>query len=96
MRLIDADALRDTFQMLADDDWNQATGTTWGYAFDEAADVVDTAPTIDPVKHGRWIVEDGCVCCSECGEPNMEWRYCPNCGAYMQEGEEDDMEEVTK
>ena len=34
-------------------------------------------------KKGEWIVQDGAVCCSECGEPNMEWNYCPNCGADM-------------
>lgn len=50
MRPIDGDALKDTFQMFADDDWNQTTGTTWGNAFAEAADVVDTAPPIDAVE----------------------------------------------
>ena len=47
-------------------------------------------PTIDPVKHGSWVLENGCVRCSECGEPNMEWNYCPNCGARM-DGEEKDV-----
>lgn len=56
---------------------------------DYAMEQIDSLSTIDPVKHGRWIISDGCVCCSECGEPNMEWNYCPNCGARM-EGEEDD------
>ena len=37
----------------------------------------------EPVRHGNWIVQDGCVQCSECGEPNMEWNYCPFCGAKM-------------
>lgn len=52
-------------------------------------DAIEALPTIDPVKHGRWVLENGCVRCSECGEPNMEWNYCPNCGADMR-GEEDD------
>ena len=39
----------------------------------------------DAVKQGRWIVQDGAVRCSECGEPNMEWNYCPVCGARMEE-----------
>lgn len=50
--------------------------------------VTDEMPTVSP-KQGRWIVQDGSVRCSECGEPNMEWNYCPNCGARM-EGEEDE------
>ena len=48
-------------------------------------------PTIDPVKHGKWMTEDGkTTVCSSCGDI---WgrtdfvlkylRYCPNCGAKM-------------
>jgi hypothetical protein len=40
-------------------------------------------------KHGRWIISNGNVCCSECGEPNMEWNFCPFCGARM-DGEEEE------
>lgn len=78
MRLIDADALIDWMdreQVLRHITWFRA--------------VIDNMPTIDPVKHGRWVLENGCVRCSECGEPNMEWNYCPNCGADMR-GEEDE------
>ena len=44
-------------------------------------------PTIEaePVRHGKWIIEDGHVCCSECGEISKEYNYCPNCGARMDE-----------
>ena len=43
----------------------------------------------DPVKHGKWIEEPGMFMCSVCGdawgEENEDWvmsfRYCPNCGA---------------
>ena len=57
-----------------------------------AADVV-------PVRHGRWEKKHDNVCywyeCSECGEkpPKDQWKnqwlssYCPNCGAYMMDGE---------
>lgn len=96
MRLIDADALITEINdridaaikwgcnAIADGDKEiklraeQAVAT-----FCEASLTVKKMPTIDPVKHGRWIISDGCVCCSECGEPNMEWNYCPNCGARM-------------
>ena len=59
--------------------------------------VVKTCPTIDPVKHGRWIfVEDmvSYIKCSECGE-YLCWvntkrpKYCPHCGARM-DGEQND------
>lgn len=56
-RYIDADELRDWFQNLADDDWNQGTGTTWANAFSEAVDIVDDSPTADVVEVVR---------CKEC------------------------------
>ena len=42
-----------------------------------------------PVKHGRWM---GTVC-SACGESFSEYydcNFCPNCGAYMMDGENDE------
>ena len=65
-----------------------------GSAFDALTEV----PTIDTVKHGKWIDEpvykqtmdgktwDGYTYCSECGKMHeYEYRsnYCPNCGARM-------------
>ena len=51
------------------------------------------APIIEaePVKHGRWMYP---FYCSECGfEPyyasDMQYNYCPNCGARM-DGDSDD------
>lgn len=40
-------------------------------------------------EHGRWSVSsNGLAECSECGEPNLETKYCPHCGALMDlEGE---------
>ena len=42
-------------------------------------------PAVDavPVRHGKWIIEDGHVCCSECGEISKEYNWCPYCGARM-------------
>ena len=52
-----------------------------------AADVVE-------VKHGRWIVEyptgsefGRCPTCKTLG--NLDWHYCPNCGAKMDGGKDD-------
>ena len=72
MRLIDGDTLKERFEMLSYDDWNQGTGTTWARAFEESADVVECAPTIDAVEVVR---------CKDCRwhereQPGMV--YCPN------------------
>lgn len=58
-----------------------------------AADVVE-------VKHGRWISDDRDVLfsCSECGTQistswdceDLVWNFCPNCGAKMDGGDEND------
>ena len=54
-------------------------------------------PTIDPVRHGRWMkkrheVWDGeyiwSYRCSECSSPGDGTAFCPYCGAKM-EGESD-------
>lgn len=51
------------------------------------------APTVDPYKHGHWEVSPtGWVYCSVCNEEppnetNIRSKYCPNCGAEMDERE---------
>ena len=94
MRLIDADALVGKAETMHDH-------------FGEGHLVLDTkhiaeAPTIDPVKHGRWVdrgVRDWC--CSECNAEIQKVRhvdgyyykdlpkYCPYCGAKMDGGEDE-------
>lgn len=82
MRAIDADKLMIDLKV------------EYAYA---AMEIVDKQPTIDPVKHGRWIA--GCTngagteyCyCSECNEDALKDTegytefsdYCPHCGAKM-------------
>ena len=51
-----------------------------------ALKIVDAAPTIDPVKHGKWIADKYTKKCSECESTywmreGNAWNYCPNCGA---------------
>lgn len=67
----------------------------------EWEDIVN-APTIDTVKHGRWerhyfrpnVFADLYWHCSECGYKNgNQWanryhKYCPTCGAKMDEVKE--------
>ncbi len=65
----------------------------------DAEDVIDDLPSADvaPVRHGRWIKDkiqnhvEKTYHCSKCdyqawGE-NEKTRYCPNCGAKMDEEE---------
>jgi hypothetical protein len=83
MRLIDADALLGYA-------WD--ADTRGGYV--EVVDVgtIEEAPTIDPVKHGKWeeYKVPHTIRCSECGliegMDYADFKYCPNCGARM-EGE---------
>lgn len=57
--------------------------------FDEAVDRVENFQTADvaPVVYGRWVFGgDGCVICSRCNEEESNdnhRNYCPNCGAKM-------------
>lgn len=56
---------------------------------------IKKAPTIDPVKHGRWIREVDYNTCSVCGKyvhvfnddgDEQIFSYCPHCGARMDAG----------
>ena len=47
----------------------------------------------EPIKHGEWIIDkSGSLMCSKCGtlldDEQKPSRYCPNCGAKMDEVEE--------
>lgn len=61
-------------------------------------------PTVDaePVRHGHWIegnnfhwYSNSCSCCGYTRTTDIksngwnQWKYCPNCGAKMDEVEED-------
>ena len=88
MRLIDADAIKYTARFT-----DYADGRMTSDAVITKCEI-DSMPTIDPVRHGRWDLIDarepmryGCSVCHR-----MVWHYenyCPNCGAKM-DGENDE------
>ena len=62
-----------------------------GSDFEDACCAIDDAPEVDPVRKGKWIDKHaGIATCSECG---VRWgvhsvmKFCPSCGAKMEEGE---------
>lgn len=72
MRPIDADELKAAFP------YSGSVRTEFFRA------TIDHMPTIEPQRmRGRWVIVDGSVRCSECGNPNMEYDFCPYCGADM-------------
>ncbi|MFA5675425.1 MAG: hypothetical protein WDA65_02785 [Christensenellales bacterium] len=87
MRLIDADALKNTIKNMPNDYYGDL-------CIGDALKEIDNAPTIDavPVVRGEWIenpTKDS-ILCSYC---HADWNlfdndtyrfcYCPNCGAKM-------------
>ena len=103
MRLIDADTIKREVKHRCvlsplDAPWPLAYGNI------DLPEIIDQMPTIEaePVKHGRWekngeimMFGDIPVKCSQCGFKTlqdalhkMDYHYCPNCGARMDEVED--------
>lgn len=79
MKLIDKDAL--SMELM-----NEALNVFQG--------LIDKAPTVEERKHGHWedIDLDTSVC-SVCKKPQeYETKYCPECGAKMENNGDDDDE----
>ena len=90
MRLIDADAIKDG-KFHGIEDWTPVEGASWQRGWNDAIDaIINSAPTVDPVKHGHWEVVDeteprryGCSVCKR-----LSWtedNYCSYCGSKMDE-----------
>jgi hypothetical protein len=87
-RLIDANVLTDDTYIL--NSWDAPIVRAW----------LDDQPTVDAVEvvHGRWIWKPiqnktWVLTCSVCGSEEGAhelYNYCPNCGAKMDGGNEDD------
>lgn len=94
MRLIDADALRECVENHVTSvsvcaTVQQAIGQT-GFK-QRCLEDIDNAPTVETVRHGRWIEETDRHYhwhCSECltvqGVSSIAMKYCPECGALME------------
>lgn len=89
MRLIDADTVDKLLVTLAEE-LRESHKQAEINGLYKASCIVEIAPTVDPVKHGRWDLIDACepmrYGCSVCHR--MVWHhenYCPNCGAKMDE-----------
>ena len=87
MRLINADAVKDIINNIQ---WDKYEGMPRLVFWADLHEQIDILPTIDPVKHGRWVKEEDRHMhwhCSECsyviGAMVMDSNYCPNCGARM-------------
>ena len=77
-------------------------GEGYNRALEDAAELVNLMPTIDaqPVRHGRWELKMlpfgggdkvRAYLCTECDRyANMKFDFCPNCGAKMDGGSEND------
>ena len=91
MRPIDADTvlaeIMDFIDEYSEVDESGLHNPKW-CAMEEAKDVILNAPTMDavPVVHGHWIIYPDVCVCSECNEQSPGiFKYCPNCGAIMDE-----------
>ncbi len=91
MRLIDADKLKQKIaemQQVYNEPYEHYDN---GYqdAVSQIDDVLDSLPTIDPVKHGEWIEKENdfgfwrCSRCSGLIQGVLPARYCPHCGSIM-------------
>lgn len=89
MRLIDADAL---IKLIEDnickpcrerkDDYKGVRCRACEYGNEK--DDIDSAPTVEERKKGKWIPYDVCsVCGAETEHKIFKEYYCPNCGARM-------------
>ena len=95
MRPIDADALSEGVCFVINNSKELVTSSVVRKA---VLSLIDKLPTIEaePVKHGRWERSPtGYPFCSNCDwcpeEDDMThgyYKYCPNCSAHMENGDE--------
>lgn len=101
MRPIDADALEKTLRDWIRDHWTEAfTGDDAGLEFADMIEHAETIEQ-SPIAHAHWIPDESetgegsnTYKCSACGgiqtiiygtPKENGWKYCPSCGAEMDE-----------
>ena len=67
MRLIDADAVINELEEMANNEWNISVGSSKG--LNDAIDVIDNAPTVEPCYQT--------TSCLDCKNYDKENYYCP-------------------
>lgn len=85
-RLIDADKLKQHYAW-----WENGTAEmTLAEAKKNFDVIIDLQPTCDPYKHGHWAKDMGGYWCSVCNKyfEYGDSKYCPHCGAKMDEVED--------
>lgn len=99
-RLIDADALKAIrfhdfpySQIVPADCDTDEKVSAYKLGWNDAIDaIVESVPTVDPVKHGHWVKSNSDYEweCSSCGYGYTDYKitYCYDCGAKMNEVEE--------
>lgn len=95
-RYIDADKL---YELIRTNDYRLATingSIDYGMFTVGIKQAIDEIPTADvtEVRHGEWVHGECVSHCSECGVetyPENITPYCPNCGARMDGGANDEM-----
>lgn len=98
MRLIDADEVIEKVKLLIQVDKEAGCIGTRLFTLKNVIDFLNESETIAPVKHGHWeeskCLDDCfwvCSCCkfpSQASAAHKLYKYCPNCGARMDEKED--------
>ena len=94
MRPIDADSLE---KVVEEKPYDVVSVDRGGFSAAVVFSMIADMPTVDPVKHGHWIEDydshmymDSCSACN--GRSifgGRIYRFCPNCGAKMDEVSDD-------
>lgn len=101
MRLIDADALKKHIDEVFCKPCSHKGAMCDACYMDDALYQIECAPSVDaaPVRHGRWAHHKGGYSdhyeCTVCGEGivlTARFRYCPNCGAKMDGGDDNEVD----
>ena len=71
MRLIDADALKAELEEIQPFNWTDSEAEAQEYSdFELFESLINSAPTVDAERHGKWIPHP----------TEREWDVCTNCG----------------